>query len=970
MKKLTTSKLHDAVLFALLTAGSAVALPALAQEPQQEAQEAPQAEPAAQAPQQSEQKTLDVIQVTGSRIQSQTMTASSPVSEIEQEAFTQSGATRAEDLVNLYPQMAPSFDSFDNNGATGYATVNLRSLGAGRTLTLVNGHRLPPGRFEDRDISIVPSALIKRVDLLSGGASAVYGSDAIAGVVNFVLDTDFEGFSLNAGMSAYRHKNRDGYITGLMDARGFDYPQGDSGFDGFSRNIDLALGGKFADGKGHAVAWLSWRKNEALMQGERDYSSCAFNEAGTLCAGSGTAVNPNFFVFDSAGAFGGRAHYDPVTGVWAPGFGELYNYAPINYYQRPDTRYNFGASVRYELNDYFRPYAELMYLNRKSNIQVAESGTFFGQTLNINCANPLIGNLCSDLGIAPTSSVEVLVGKRNAEGGPRNFSHTTNSWRMVAGAEGDLNEDWQYNVSYVYGRTENTEAARGDFLSDRVEAALYGCPTGSFSGCIPYNVWQPGGVTVAAAKALEGIGMERTVTSMAVLNGYLSGNLGFGLASAQHDPVKLVVGYEWRKESFERVPDSNMAAGNFTGSGGPSLPISGDITVRELFMESVVPLWANESSFLKNLSLDLGYRVSNYSHASRRADTWKVGANADFGLLRLRGGYNKAIRAPSIDELYASQRIALFEGIDPCAGSSPAFTLAQCALMGVTSTQYGNIPESPAGQYNQFIGGNRGLVPEQANTWTFGLAMTPLENLDISLDMYDIKMDSRIASIGAQNILEMCGQTGDPAICGLVRRSASGDLWLGSNPATSGHVVNLNGNLGKSHHRGVDFTLAYRWNLLGGWLSTSFTGSRVLKAEIDNLPSMAGTAYDCVGKVNIVCQTPKWRHIANVGYSRDNYKVNLRWRHTGSMDYVHQITGAPETTDTLLVNNGNKVSAWNLFDLSGTVTLGPVDWTVGVNNIADKAPPMVGSTLANNGNALGGYDQAGRYFFTSIGMKF
>ncbi|MDO4710091.1 MAG: TonB-dependent receptor [Pseudomonadota bacterium] len=952
---LKSNKLRDAVLLALLTTGGFAGAAMAQEQPQQDA------------------KTLDTIQVTGTRIQSQTMTASSPVSEIEQEAFAQTGATRAEDLVNQYPQMNLSFDSFDNNGAKGYPTVNLRSLGAGRTLTLVNSQRLPPGTDEDRDISIVPAALIKRVDLLSGGASAVYGSDAIAGVVNFILDTDFEGVSLGAGMSAYQHKNDNRYIQGLMDKRGFQYPKGSSGFDGFSRNIDVALGGKFGDGRGHAMAWLSWRKNEALMQGERDYSSCALNKEGVGCGGSATAASPNFFVFDRSNPdkvkYLNIAHLK-ADGSWGEDVGELYNYAPINYYQRPDTRYNFGAAVRYEVNDYFRPYAELMYINRKSSIQVAESGTFFGQKLNLTCDNPLLGSLCADLGIDQALPLQLRVGKRNVEGGPRHFAHSTSSWRIVGGVEGDINQDWGYNASYVFGRTENTETARGDFLSDRVEAALLGCPAGSFSGCIPYNVWQPGKVTVEAAKALEGVGMSRTSTSMAVLNGYVSGNLGFGFASAQHDPVKLVVGYEWRKESYDYAADSNMAAGNFTGSGGPSLPLSGEISVRELFMESAVPLVASEEGFLKNLSLDLGYRLSDYSHAKRRADTWKIGANADFGMFRLRGGYNKAIRAPSIGELYASNRISLFDGEDPCAGANPKMSQAQCALMGVSASQYGSISASPAGQYNQFVGGSLNLTPEQAKTWTFGVAATPLENLDISLDMYDIKMEDRISSVGASTILNLCGQTGNPTLCGFIRRSASGDLWLGSDPSSSGYVLNMTGNFGKSHHRGLDFTVAYGWNVLGGRLSTSLTGSRVLKAEYDNLPEIANTKYDCAGKVNASCQMPKWRHIANIGFSLDRYRVGLRWRHIGAMDYVDAVTGAKLTTDTLVVGNGHKLSSVNYLDLSGSVSLGPVDLTVGVNNIADKAPPMVGNTLSNNGNAPGGYDQAGRYFFTGISMKF
>ncbi len=965
--ELKTSKLCEALLLALMGTGVALGV-AHAQEVQEQDRSTKTSEESAQP----DTQTLEGITVTGTRIKSQSMTASSPVSEIDGQDFRITGATRADDLVNQFPQMSPYFDNFMNNGATGYPTVDLRGLGPGRTLTLVNGQRLPPGSAESSDISIVPAAVIKRVDLLTGGASAVYGSDAIAGVVNFVLDTDFEGVSLNAGTSAYQHDNGNTYMQGLMDSRGFKYPKGNTGFDGASRNIDLAVGGKFANGRGHAMAWLSWRENDPLMQGERDYSSCALNEGGTGCGGSGNAAIPNFYIFDASDALKGdsyAAHYDPQTGHWLSGMGALYNYAPINYYQRPDTRYNFGGVLRYEVNEHFRPYMDLMAISKKSRMQIAESGTFFAQSLSVECSNPILNTMCADLGLSSAEPLRILVGKRNVEGGPRTFDDDTNSFRLVGGAEGAISERWSYNASYAFSRTENTNVARGDFLSDRVSQALLGCPEGSFTGCLPYNVWAPGGVTVAAAEALQGTGILKISTSMAVLNGYVSGDLGWGFASAEHDPIKLVAGLEWRRQKYERNPDSNVAAGNFTGSGGPTTPLTGRIGVKELFLESAVPLLTSEG-VVRSMGLDFGFRASDYD-TTGRANTYKLGANADIGGVRVRGGFNRAIRAPSVSELFLSQSISLFDGVDPCAGSTPVFSLAQCANMGVSPTQYGSIPASPAGQYNQFSGGNRNLKPERARTWTIGAAFTPIRSLDLSVDYYDISMQDRIAYVGAATILDLCGSSGNASICGLVhRRPDSGDLWIGSDPATSGYVNNLIGNFGKSHHTGVDLTAAYGWDALGGRFNANFVGSYALKVEIDNLPQIAGTRYDCSGKINVSCQSPKWRHIANLGFARDWYSVNLRWRHTGAMDYVDAITGHDLTVDQIMVKNGNRLGSYNMFDLSGTFTFGPADWTVGVNNIADKEPPLAGNTLVANGNAPGGYDQAGRYFFTSVSMKF
>jgi outer membrane receptor protein involved in Fe transport len=921
-----------------------------------------------QQPPAQQEQALERAVVTGTRIQSQTITASSPVAEINQEEFKVTGATRVDDLLNQMPQLAPYFDSFNNNGATGYPTASLRQLGDNRTLVLINGQRVQPGTAFAVDLSQVPAGLVKRVDILTGGASAVYGADAVAGVVNFILDDQFEGFKINAGWSAYQHDNNNSYVQSKMDARGFTYPTGNSGFDGKSRNIDLIWGSRFADGAGHATAWLTWRMNDPLFQRQRDYSSCALNAAGTACGGSPTAPNPNFFVTDNGGSYDDFAHLTS-TGTWAAGLGSLYNFAPINYYQRPENRVNFGASLNLKINEHVRPFLDVMFTNRTNSIQVAESGTFFNQELNLDCTDPLVGTMCSDLGL--TGPLTVLVGKRNVEGGPRNFETKDNSYRAVFGAKGSISHVWSYNVAGILGRTDSSEVGINDLLSDRVEAALLGCPPGSFAGCIPYNVWVPNGVTKAAADALAGTRLTNSTSKLTSINGHVTGNLGVGLPSAGGEPVSLVAGAEWRKEQYSFIADSNSQAGNFTGAGGPALPLSGSTEVNELYLESAVPL-LKRYGVIDNLNLDLGYRYSDYK-LSGSTDTYKLG----FGMrmmdnYRIRGGYNRAIRAANISELFSLQQIALWSGSDPCAGPTPEFTAAQCANTGVTPAQYGSIPSSPASQYNQFIGGNQNLKPEQADTYTIGFAATPLRNLEIAADYFDIRLNDRIGTIGASTILRLCGQTGDATLCNLVkRRPGSGDLWVGSDPSTSGYVTNLTQNFGKLRVRGIDLNARYSWNMFGGRATASLVGTRELQYKVEPLPGVNdAAAYDCKGLINESCQNPKWRHIAAMRYSRDWWRVNLRWRYYGSMDY-RKIDGTPGTTDKLLVASGNRLPSYNWYDLSGTFQVGEMlELTVGVNNITDKEPPITGSTLTSNANSPGGYDQAGRFFFASMTMRF
>jgi len=386
-----------------------------------------------------------------------------------------------------------------------------------------------------------------------------------------------------------------------------------------------------------------------------------------------------------------------------------------------------------------------------------------------------------------------------------------------------------------------------------------------------------------------------------------------------------------------------------------------------------------------NLFLDLGYRYSDYS-TSGTVNTWKVGfAGTVADNYRLRGGFNRAIRAPNTSELFDEQSIALFTEVgDPCApdaNGNVRFTLEQCMRTGMTAAQYGqDLVRSPAGQYNHFNGGNPDLKPEEADTWTLGLVATPIANLSLSMDFYDIKIKEQIGAIGAGTVLEFCGLTGDAFLCSKIHRNpASGDLWVGNNLDTSGYVENLIDNFGQAHFRGVDFTANYGWGMWNGWVSASFTGTHVAKAERSPLPGINDDAtYDCAGIINGTCGnasagrslTPDWKHVVNLRYSADSWSAGIRWRHTGALDYRNQ-DGTRGTTDNLLVVNGNKISAMNYLDLSGSYAItDSIELSGGVNNIFARTPPLVGSSLNLNANAPGGYDQLGRFVFANLNIRF
>ncbi len=948
---LKTNQLRDAITLALAMgattlAGSGAAL----------AQEAETEDTA---------KQLDTIIVTGTRIKSQTMTASSPVTEINAEEFRFSGATVAEDLVNQYPQLSPVFDNMRNNPSLGYSEVDLRGMGAQRTLALINGRRIPKGLGETADISIVPPALVRRVDILTGGASAVYGSDAIAGVVNFVLDDQFEGMNINVGYSAYHHKNDNKYLQGLMDQRGFDYPTGSSGFDGVSKSVDLSIGGRFGEG-GHAVAWATWRKNDPLFQGERDYSSCALNAAGTACGGSGTADPANFYIyaFNPAGDVTFTGYAAPVNGVWSEDNFYLYNYAPINYYQRPDSRITAGTSVKYEINDNFKPYIDAMFLNRRAPVQIAASGAFFTD-ITTDCGYAALGSLCSDLGIAADNDLAILVAKRNVEGGPRYYDQEFTNYSVTTGVGGDINANWSYDISGTYGRTTASFQGYNDFLTSRIRDALLGCGPGAFSGCLPYDVWTDS-ITAEQAQALQGVSMQDWVTSLKVFTAYVTGDLGFGLPWADGKNVDLVAGYEWRAETYSYKADTNFASGNFAGSGSENPQIDNGYSVRELFAEANVPLVADAGA-LNSMDLQLGYRYSDYD-TSGGVSTYKIGLGASFldNSFLLRAGHNRAIRGANVNELFAPQAIGLWAGEDPCAGASPTFSEAQCALTGVPGGRYGSVPDNNAGQYNGIFGGNPVVEPEEADTWTIGFAASPIDNLDFSVDYYDLKLAKQIGELDPSVIIDICANTGDAGFCGLIHRNpTTGDLFR----TNDGYVTSVTNNFGTIRIRGVDLNAVYSVEVGPGRLFANFVGNYQLERKYEPVPGDESTAFDCAGRLNSACQQPEWRHIANVRYSFDRFTAGVRWRHMGRLDYEDN-DGNPLTTDTLLAANGG-IGSYNYIDLSGSVDFGSMlTWTFGVNNIADKEPPMVGGSLVLNGNSIGGYDQAGRYVFTSINLKF
>ncbi|MDB5737452.1 MAG: TonB-dependent receptor, partial [Sphingomonas bacterium] len=613
------------------------------------------------------------IVVTGSRIPQPNLTSASPVTVLNSQDIKLTGTTRIEDLINQLPQAFGDQGGNVSNGSTGTSTVNLRNLGSQRTLVLINGRRLVPGdpTSSAADLNFIPSSLVKRVDVLTGGASATYGADAVGGVVNFIMDDNFTGFRVDGQYSMYQHDNGSNK-SGLRDAQtasGISFPNGNS-VNGGTIDATASLGGSIDDGRGHIVAYIGYRRANPVLQNSRDYSNCGYNGSHTkpgFTSCSGSATSNNFILYDPA--LGTSTFYQLGKGrTLVPGE-NTYNFAPTNYYQRPDERYTAGFFAHYDVSDAFKPYMEGMFMDDRSTAQIAASGDF-GNTSAINCDNPLLsaqqlGIVCnaSNLlgtgfnkdGIALVNAVGILqnttgvtgittnvytdpatgkqynqgflqVLKRNTEGGPRvaDFQHT--SYRLVIGAKGDIANGISYDAYYQYGRTNYNQTYTNDVSINRLKNALdvvnvngvnecRSVETGSDTSCVPYDIFAPGQISQAALNYIDVPGFIRAQVSEQVASASITALLGeYGFKSPlADDGIAVNFGAEYRRESLNLQSDLEFSTGDLAGQGGATLPVSGAYNVKEGFVEVRAPLV--HENFIYDLTFDGGYRYSSYDVA-------------------------------------------------------------------------------------------------------------------------------------------------------------------------------------------------------------------------------------------------------------------------------------------------------------------------------------------------------------------
>jgi outer membrane receptor protein involved in Fe transport len=981
---------------------------------------------------------LPKVVVTGSRIAEPNELAISPVTSVTAEAIERSGVTRIEDLLNSLPQVYAGQGANVSNEADGTAEINLRGMGSTRTLVLVNGRRLGPGDSSganNSDLNQIPAPLIERVEILTGGASSVYGADAVVGVVNFKLLDHFEGVKLVANYGFFDHTNTNaqGVVDAVLDwnaTTGANYPLAPGHtHGGANKELSLMAGFNFSDGSGNATFYATYRTAAAVLQSDYSYSACALG-SGYLAGENSTGGK-----FECAGSYtsypGAFLPLDPVTGqpltdLQTIGAGNtlipytnanLYNYGPYNYFQREDARYAGGAFLHYELSEHAIAYTEAQYMDDRTTAQIAPSGVFADTgPYAVNCNNPelsssMVNDWCAG---SSTGDAVLFIGRRNIEGGPRVDDLEHRSWRLVLGMHGKINDTWLYDVSAQYAHVATQHDGFNDLSITRINNSLRvvsydpttgtigtGAPTctaalpsslrnlypeaGTDPHCVPWNIFQVGGPNAAPTDYLAAQLSALGTVTQRIADANFTGDLGaYGLrVPTARASVKVNVGAEWRQEASDFNPNQEYQSGDAAGVGGPTPPVAGEITVAELYAEAHVPLVA-QRSWAETLDFETGYRFSDYHH-DYTTNTYKFGLEwIPERSVRLRGSWARAVRAPNVGERFSPQTPGGGGSTDPCWGSTPLYSLAQCERTGVTPAQYGNIAENPADYFNGITGGNPQLLPEAATTVSFGVGWNPpfLPGLHAQADYYDIRIDGVILPIGSDSIVQQCALSG--LFCNLIKRDAYGSLWLSPN----GYVINTLTNVGALIQRGVDVELGY---VLGagshGTVRADLIGTYMIDYLGYPIQQLASTSYNCAGYYGKFCFWPafKWRHTARVTWGSPwrGFEVSLAWRYFSpvTLDALSPNPNMAAPPGQTVANGGisntdARISSRSYFDLSTQVQLGNrVSLRLGINNLLDKAPPIVGQDVGNAINANGNtfpqvYDSLGRYIFGTLIVQF
>lgn len=935
-----------------------------------------------------EDEAIEEVVITGSRLIRRDLNAASPVVVISGAQIRTAGNVTIEETLNEMPQLSSdNTSSVNSGGGSGILTADLRGLDAVRTLVLVNGRRFAPADARGlTDLSSIPDALVERVEVMTGGASAVYGSDAIAGAINFRLKDDFEGLEF-------------GYHLGETDKQ-----------DATTQKFDLTIGGNFDDDRGNAAVSVSYTDRGDIFFADRDYSAISlFESGGGLVPGGSSNLPGTRLTLSSAqlASLSGLS-FDPATAC--PGtiggvrFGDQgavvpycdpqdrFNFAPLNYLLRPLERVQISALSHYDINDNVTAYSELFFMENRNEWQQAPNagglqtsgaprGEFhipdfatnpvlFDATRQFLTSNPAIFDADGD-----GTAIIQGTGRRSVETGPRNYKYDRTSYNATVGLKGDFEaagKNWNYDTFFQYQRAKTDEDIAGQLSQLRLSlgSAVVVDPTApggarcvnEFVGCVPVNFLGFDSVSPAAAAFISPNHGVTNVLERQVYGGFISGEL-FELPAG---PIAVGIGFEERQDKYSFRPDTAAQGGEF---GDPQPPIEAGIDLTEFFAEARIPILEG-AEFADYLGLELAVRSSDYSTVGR-VSTWKAGLEwAPTDWVRFRTMYNQAIRSPNLGELFSTVGIGFTAGDDLCDFNFNPSAAAQqeCVLQGINPVDIATFTHLGVG-YGIRSGGNPNLKEEEAETFTIGAVFSPpfLEGLNITVDYYDIEITNAVNQLSAQEVVNNCFRADNldhnSETCQAINRFGNGQIDFVD--ARSLNVASISAT-------GLDFQADYSFDLGD---SMAFFGPATLDLaliaswafENEKIAEPGQPGLDCLGIFGGSCSgfnnfiQPDTKYVLNTAYNTGDFSGRFQWR---SISSVSLFPGAANP-----IKSG---SAVNYLDLNFDYTFGDDRYTVffGIDNLTDEEPPIFGFSIAGDANVdISLYDVLGRRYFTGIRVR-
>lgn len=970
------------------------------------------------------------IVVTGSRIASPEISSVSPVQVVSDVQIDQSGVTNVQELLLENPAFGtPTYSrtntAFLTNG-TGVASVDLRNLGTDRTLVLINGRRVVAGvpGSVTVDLNVIPTQFIQRIDVLTGGASSLYGSDAVAGVVNFIYKDDFQGIEANAQYN----------ITEKGDTPGYQ--------------ANVTAGGNFDDDRGNIMVHFGYTNEGQLLSRQRRNTQLDDVDAYLL----GPAPDPSSYgtpfegqlsglptqgVFTSGGC---NFTFNPTTNAVEAGFsgnGTAIRPAqaaacgvpagtvlPVRGFNRqafrtiavPIQRYLFASRAKYDLSDSVTFFGEGTFSRTTASRQIEPFGISTSGTTGIFPSGGLF-NIQSRVGVTaanPTGTIvnnpfvpaaiaaaavdgngdglrDIAFSRRLIEFGNRRGTTDRNFYRFVVGLEGDLFSDkFHWDVSYNYGTTRESQESNGQVNIVNFQNALDVVPAGVIpgtvgpqcanaqaraAGCVPVNVFGQNSISPAAVAYIQADQTFQTRIEQQVVQGNLSGSL----VDLPAGPLGLAVGFEYRKEKSSENNDSLTNQGLNGGNAAPDT--QGEFDVKEIYGEVNIPLIHNTPG-IQQLNLRAAGRASDYSTIGA-VYSYSAGLEwAPIEDVRFTGTYARAVRAPNIGELFQGPAQTFPTGLtDPCIGvtATTAGTLGTVCrgFAGVNANIAANGAFAATQLDRQGVSGfNRGnpdLVEEKSDSYTAGVIINPrsidaLRNLTLRVDYYNIDIEDAIVGVPRQFILNKCFEEGDQSFCQFIRRRAEATAVNSAGSLEFIDQAQVNGGRFKSE--GIDVTVNYRQPLEGtlgldGALNFRGTYTHLLTGFTVPVPGDP-SRDNFAGEIGAA----RDRFTTSIGFTSDAVNVNFTGTYIGKSYEDDQTLASYD-----LGPKDISVPAEFYLDMQTSFKAADeFEFYFGIDNLLDNDAPNIlsGSVFNATGTDTdaGTYDVFGRRFYAGARLRF